>query len=294
MRLDGPGIVIVGLAGIYCLWFVLRTLLGGSGPAPDLTPSEDAADDERDEQQGDERAATDASTPASDDEAQQDSSGRGWLWWLTVDQVLVGTLVLAGLVLVVAAGVVLWRPSVLESIGYRPPRASRWLGRDVRYGVAGVALVVGVALYGLWRVLGIGQAGTVRTIERPVSTPPEAVGVDPRPTPGQAIDERLAAVTGPPPSHHRLRDDIEETALEALIELGGHDPDEAQRRIDAGEWTDDVRAAAYLGGEDAPRPHWRMVLWDRLRVEPYGRRWARHAVEAIEAYAAEHGGRDRR
>ncbi|WP_284012316.1 DUF7269 family protein [Halobaculum litoreum] len=119
-----------------------------------------------------------------------------------------------------------------------------------------------------------------RTWDAPlVADEPEAIELgDERPL-GAAItlaardDDRLAAEHGPPPTVARSRAQRRLAAAVAreLADAEGVSERTARRRVDAGEWTDDVRAAAYLS--DGPTPSVPPVT--RLRDWLAGERTAR-------------------
>lgn len=73
-----------------------------------------------------------------------------------------------------------------------------------------------------------------------------------------------------------LRSELRRTAAMAL-ESRGHPPEEAERLLDAGAWTDDRRAAAFLGDGHLPL---RTRVRDWASGEPIRRR-AEAAVEAL-------------
>ncbi len=85
-----------------------------------------------------------------------------------------------------------------------------------------------------------------------------------------------------PRSH--LRSELRDLAVAILVDRG-HDREAAERLVAAGRWTDDPRAAAFLGS-DAP------TVPLRLRVRDWAegageRRRAEHAVQAVAALAGE-------
>ncbi|MFC7071465.1 DUF7269 family protein [Halobaculum lipolyticum] len=108
-------------------------------------------------------------------------------------------------------------------------------------------------------------------------------------------DDRLAREHGPEPAvaRGRARRRLREVATAELAAAEGLSASTAERRIDAGEWTDDVRAAAYLS--DGPTPSVPPVT--RLRDWLAGERTARsvratvRAVEALERRSRGAGGR---
>ncbi|WP_128478862.1 DUF7269 family protein [Halorussus pelagicus] len=73
---------------------------------------------------------------------------------------------------------------------------------------------------------------------------------------------------------------IRETAIAVVADAERIDEERAAERISAGSWTDDPRAAAFLGGRHLAPLRTRIRDWaSGERFE----RWATHAVEAIDA-----------
>lgn len=78
-----------------------------------------------------------------------------------------------------------------------------------------------------------------------------------------------------------LREELHDAAVAAQMRATGVDRETAADAIAAGEWTDDRRAADFLGdGVAQPPPLVRATDW--IANEPRPRRYARHTVEAIE------------
>jgi len=124
----------------------------------------------------------------------------------------------------------------------------------------------------------------------------EAVTPDPEyrvptPPPGEDLRGTLGGffTTGRLP-YSQAAQGLRAAAVEVLVQHEGLTEAEAERRVEAGTWTDDGYAAAYLGGEDAPDPPSPGIL--RLVVAggvPKHRK-VHHAVSAI----AERAGLDPR
>jgi hypothetical protein len=106
-------------------------------------------------------------------------------------------------------------------------------------------LVLGVAVVTV--VLGVVAVGERRAIEGEHASTPSVEAGHRVPAPGDALDERRAE----PGRAFRRR--LAERVRAALIEAG-HSPEEAERRLDEGSWTDDPVAAAYLGAEGVEAP----------------------------------------
>ena len=113
--------------------------------------------------------------------------------------------------------------------------------------------------------------------------PPEATSVDPATVSGYTADRAIAAVESLDDAR-TLRDDLRETAIDAL-RTAGEPREDARRRIERGEWTDDDLAAGFLG-DTVPVP-----LLARLRGwldgGAEGRRRLRRSVDAVAALAAD-------
>lgn len=78
-----------------------------------------------------------------------------------------------------------------------------------------------------------------------------------------------------------LREELHDCAVAALLQGTGVDSETATEAIASGEWTNDRRAAAFLGdGVERPPLLKRAIDW--IANEPRPRRYARHTVEAIE------------
>ncbi|MFC7097729.1 DUF7269 family protein [Halobaculum marinum] len=93
-----------------------------------------------------------------------------------------------------------------------------------------------------------------------VDDDPEAIELgDDRPL-GDAItvaagdDDRLSSERGPRPvvARARARRHLHDAAIHAVATAESVDESTAERRVDRGEWTDDVRAAAYLSETATP------------------------------------------
>lgn len=75
-------------------------------------------------------------------------------------------------------------------------------------------------------------------------------------------------------SARMLRSELRRSAITAL-ETRGHSREEAERLVDSGAWTDDHRAAAFLGDEHVP-------LWMRVRDWASGEGKRRRAEAAVD------------
>lgn len=104
------------------------------------------------------------------------------------------------------------------------------------------------------------------------------------PTPGDAFDRRLrriAWVRGDRLERERVRNAIEDAAIDAIRRRWGCSRTEAERAVEAGSWTDDPFAAAFLT-RDRPAVSPAALVRERLRTEPAFRHRAGRAVAAID------------
>lgn len=141
----------------------------------------------------------------------------------------------------------------------------------------GLALVFGT----LSLVSGLSRA---EAGERSLPTP-ETVGAE-RATTGAEIDRQLAIVAedGDRGQHARarIRREVRSVAVDTLVDVEDVSEETAERRLETGDWTADPRAAAFLGGDGAPRPSLSIRLRDWLSADPTFTRRARAAVADLE------------
>lgn len=128
------------------------------------------------------------------------------------------------------------------------------LAATIGVGYAAVLLVGTIAFVQAIRVARARQRSEVRTGETPDVETVESV-----PTPGEEFDRTVATLRSGPRrvlirDRADLRERVEDAAVTAVADRENCSPAEAEQRIDAGTWTDDPHAAAFLGGPDAPRP----------------------------------------
>ena len=83
----------------------------------------------------------------------------------------------------------------------------------------------------------------------------------------------------------RIREGLQAAAIAVLTQYGGYSELEAQEQLETGTWTDNVYAAAFLGGEAAPVPSFRARIWDTVRRKSALQQNVRHTVDAIAATA---------
>lgn len=165
----------------------------------------------------------------------------------------------------------------------------------VALGIGGerpVRLLAGILPVARWAVLllGLGAAavGLLAVLTEPladddgVTLPPDRrTETRDDAVVGRETDDTLRAIVdstdgGGAWKRVRLRGDLRSLAIELLRTEHGMDVDEAAAAIDTGEWTDDPRAAAYLG--DVPLPV-RLRVSDWASGNPYERRVTATAAE---------------
>lgn len=116
---------------------------------------------------------------------------------------------------------------------------------------------------------------------------------------GGLFDDALDAATDLEATRERRlvdREQVEETVRAAVVEAyaveQGVDRETARGAVVSGDWTDDRRASALVGGPDAPTPSWGQWLLDLLRSESAYPRRIRHALAETEAILLEDDGHD--
>jgi len=159
----------------------------------------------------------------------------------------------------------------------------------VRPGLAAVvgADYVAVTVVGLLAVV---QA--VRVVQRRRSTEirgaetPDVETVETVPTPGEAFDDRVAGLRS---SGRRttvreredIRDQLVETAVTAVARARNCSRAAARERIEAGAWTDDRYAAAFLAGPDGPSLPFRSKLRFVVGSESLRQHQMRRTADAV-------------
>ena len=197
---------------------------------------------------------------------------RRLLWRGLVASVLLATL--AG------AATLVFAPALLAPVGDALEPAYEGLETD-QFLLLSVGLIVAVAaLLVAIRVL----SGTDPAPELVDSDarPPEAANVDPATVSGYTADRTIDSVASLDEARE-LRADLRTVAIDAL-RVAGESPEDARRRIEHGEWTEDALAAGFLG-EAAPVP-----LLARLRGwldgGAEGRRRLRRSIDAVATLAS--------
>jgi len=109
---------------------------------------------------------------------------------------------------------------------------------------------------------------------------PEETQAEPVEMVGDDIDGLLARIDGRVDPYDGLeasyaaeiRDRLREAARQVLVEATAVSPEAAARAVKTGSWTDDRRAATFLGGPDAPDPPIEMQLRDWASGEGFDRK----------------------
>lgn len=204
---------------------------------------------------------------------------------------LVGLAALAGAVFVVAF------PSVL-------PDVSSGTAGQLQFGASIGAVVIG--LFGLYTVVRTQDSALPPIKGSQPHSPYRDRGTDDEPTElldellepeatqaksgdmvGDDIDELLAKIDGRVDPYNGLeasyaseiRDRLREAARQVLVETAELSTEAAARDVRTGSWTDDRRAAAFLGGPEAHDPPIEMQLRDWASGEGFDRNVEAAATE---------------
>lgn len=119
--------------------------------------------------------------------------------------------------------------------------------------------------------------------DRAQRAPPEQPTTDTARQMAAGIDARIEAATqtdGDGETVADLREPLAATATAVYAARTDSSPATAKAAVEAGEWTDDEAAAAFLAGETVPSPGARLRLW--LAPERERRRRIERTVTAIE------------
>lgn len=165
----------------------------------------------------------------------------------------------------------------------------------VIFGSPVIVIVAGLigGAYGLFQLYHLGNAVT----ERPpvVSRAPERAHYRVERIAGEDLDGSVENVGGELPDAsarnwwtHREKADVSKTLTTVAVDVLASEFDvgreAAARMIETGSWTDDPRAAAFLGGDDAAHLSLRMQFVDWLSGSAYERRVGA-TVDAIARHA---------
>lgn len=145
-------------------------------------------------------------------------------------------------------------------------------------------VVAGVGVAAALVTLFVGVAWTMTSINQFEVPNPEDLPTVPRPGDEfqRYVDGRAALRTNLIADEpERVRRRLRETATNAVMLHHGCPRDVARRYVETGEWTDDVEAAAYLGGRTGPRPPRSSRTEAALAGRTWSQRGARRAAAAI-------------
>jgi len=183
-----------------------------------------------------------------------------------------------GLGLAVLTGLLIVRPGIAEPIGIQ----SVLLVTDNSYHV-----IAGIAAVGVFYALYIGMTwwvagGGIQTDPPTVETFAETA------IPGSEFDEALPELAGKRgravrPVEHRelIRERLRKDAIRTVARVENIPDEEATAMVDAGDWTNNRYASAFVGDETVPGPRWIHRLRDTLlRRDAFSRR-ARETVLAL-------------
>jgi len=111
------------------------------------------------------------------------------------------------------------------------------------------------------------------------------------PRPGEGIDARLregAGIRNAGAGSTQFSDRLRAVTVRALADARGLSPEEAQRQLDEGTWTDDPTAAAFFAdGVDAPATD---VVTAIVSADPVYERQAQHVVRELQRITGIEGG----
>lgn len=116
------------------------------------------------------------------------------------------------------------------------------------------------------------------------------------PTPGGVFEEPLSAIDETRGidalrRKRELREQLAEAAITVLAHREGSSHRHAREQLEAGAWTDDPYAAAFLGDVQAPELRWRERVRLKLRRESPFQWKARRTMDAIARAGALNGDR---
>jgi len=105
---------------------------------------------------------------------------------------------------------------------------------------------------------------------------------------GAEFERRFAARedASPPWDDDDIEERIRRLAVDTVENRRSGTRSDAVAAVENGTWTDDGRAAAYLGDDDV-RASLPVRVWDWLATEPRRRRYARHALSEVASVRGE-------
>lgn len=187
-----------------------------------------------------------------------------------------------------AAAAVVLRPDLVEALPVVGPLVESQSPERLLL-VLGLAVMACAAWAARGGSSGSGPGSEAGPLEGPAARfaragdPPEAVSAADRARTGGSFDARVAAAcSGDDRALRTVRETLADTAAGALARADDRELDLARRAVEAGAWTDDRIAAAFLAGDEGPD----FPLQARLRawLDPGAerRRRVERAVEAVE------------
>lgn len=131
-------------------------------------------------------------------------------------------------------------------------------------------------------LVAVRQVAARRGVDTEAAVTPTPEHRVPTPPPGEDLRDSLGGFlsSGRLPYNQAVRG-LRAAAVEVLAQYEGLSETEAERRVEAGTWTDDGYAAAYLGGEAAPDPPSPGILRRAVAGGVPKHRKVRHTVSAI-------------
>lgn len=180
--------------------------------------------------------------------------------------------------LAVLTALLLVRPDIADPIGIQSVLSVTDNSYHVVAGAAGIGVFYALYIGVTWWVAGGGEQTEPPTVETFAETA----------IPGSAFDEALPELAGKRgraarPVEHRdlIRGRLRTDAIRTVARIENRSDDEATAMVDAGDWTDNRYASAFVGDETAPGPRWYQRLLDwLLRRDAFSRR-ARQTVLAL-------------
>lgn len=120
---------------------------------------------------------------------------------------------------------------------------------------------------------------------------PDVESFAPAPTPGTELDEAVhelshARGVRQTRDRDRIQERLRQDAIETLATTGAYSRVDAAAAVRDGSWTTDRFAAAFVGGEDAPRPRIHQRVIARYARTPRLQRQVERTIDAIEAVEA--------
>ena len=151
-------------------------------------------------------------------------------------------------------------------------------------------LVVAIGGFGLLvaiPVLASGRDGNLVQADMP--DPEEPVSVPPA---GNGFDETIGSWSYRLPfvgrkHRHNVKERLRTAAIETLMRAENCTREDARQLVDSGEWTDDPRAAAYLGGPNVSK----VSTGNRASTILTGRSWQQHCAQRTATEIADRGER---